>query len=54
MNADWRTRYELAIETSRKAGDLARGYFDGHFEVELKADQTPVTVADRKAEALIR
>lgn len=54
MNPEWRTRYDLAIEVARNAGDLARGYFDGNFEVELKADQTPVTIADRNAEELVR
>ena len=54
MNADWRTRYELAVEAARQAGDLARTYFDGTYEVEWKADQSPVTVADRRAEELIR
>jgi histidinol-phosphatase len=54
MNPEWRTRYELAMEVARNAGDLARGYFDGQVEVELKADQSPVTVADRNAEALVR
>lgn len=29
-------------------------YYRGDFEVELKADQTPVTVADRRAEEIIR
>lgn len=54
MNADWRTRYDLAVEAARQAGDLAHTYFDGSFEVEWKADQSPVTVADRRAEELIR
>lgn len=54
MNPDWKARYELAVDLARKAGDLARSYFDGTFEVEYKPDQSPVTVADREAEALIR
>ncbi len=54
MNPDWRSRYELAVDAARQAGDLALSYFDGAFEVEWKADQSPVTVADRKAEELIR
>ena len=39
---------------AKAAGDLARGYFNGPFEVEWKADRSPVTVADRRAEELIR
>ena len=54
MNPDWRTRYELAIEAARKAGDLARSYYESTFEVEQKADTSPVTIADRQAEQLIR
>ena len=54
MNTEWRTRYELAVEVARKAGDLANGYFNGSFEVELKQDNSPVTIADQSAERLIR
>ncbi len=54
MNADWRTRYELAVETAQKAGDLARRYYETTFEVQYKHDSSPVTVADRAAERLIR
>jgi histidinol-phosphatase len=54
MNADWRTRYDLAVDVARKAGDLAREYYENTFEVEIKSDDSPVTVADRKAEQLIR
>lgn len=54
MNPDWRTRYDLAVEAARKAGDLARGYYETTFEVEHKADNSPVTIADKSAEELIR
>lgn len=54
MNADWRTRYELAVEAARKAGDLARGFYETTFDIEKKADASPVTIADRQAEQLIR
>ena len=54
MNADWRTRYDLAIDLGRRAGMLAKGYYDSTFEVEWKADASPVTVADKNAESLIR
>ncbi|OWK46988.1 inositol monophosphatase family protein [Fimbriiglobus ruber] len=54
MNADWRNRYEVAVAAAQKGGDLANSYFDGTYEVEIKADQSPVTVADRGAEKLIR
>ncbi len=54
MNADWRTRYDLAVEAARRAGDLARSYYETTFEVEHKPDNSPVTVADKSAERLIR
>jgi histidinol-phosphatase len=54
MNSEWQARYEAAIAAAEKAGQLALRYFNGEFTVELKADQTPVTVADRQAEELLR
>jgi histidinol-phosphatase len=54
MNADWKSRYNLAIDAARQAGDQARRYFEGSIEVEWKADESPVTVADKKGEEIIR
>jgi histidinol-phosphatase len=54
MDPSWRTRYDLAVEAARRAGDLARTYYESTFEIEKKADNTPVTLADREGEALIR
>jgi len=54
MNPEWQSRYELAVEAARRAGDLARTYYESTFEIELKPDASPVTVADRGAEELIR
>jgi histidinol-phosphatase len=54
MNPDWRARYEVAVEAARQAGQLALRYFDTGLTVEWKQDQSPVTVADREAEALLR
>ncbi len=54
MNADWRNRYELAVESAQQAGRLALGYFDHGIAVEWKQDSSPVTIADREAEALLR
>jgi histidinol-phosphatase len=59
MNADWRTRYELAVEAARAGGDFARQIYDQTFqsrdiEVIRKQDNSPVTIADRGAEQLIR
>ena len=54
MDPEWRNRYEVAVETARQAGKLALGYFDRSVTVEWKPDQSPVTVADRETEALLR
>jgi histidinol-phosphatase len=54
MNADWRTRYDAALEAADEAGRFALAYFDQGVAVEWKADQSPVTMADRGAEDLLR
>jgi histidinol-phosphatase len=54
MTSDRRSRYELAVEVAREAGELARRYYEGTFVVETKTDDSPVTIADRQAEQLIR
>ncbi len=54
MNPEWRTRYEVAVEAGRQAGQLALRYFDTGLTVEQKTDLSPVTVADREAEQLLR
>lgn len=54
MNPDWKNRYEIAVEATRQAGKVALRYFDTALTVEWKADESPVTVADRETEALLR
>ncbi|CAN5388601.1 histidinol-phosphatase [soil metagenome] len=54
MNPEWKSRYDAATEIARKAGDLAKTWYDRGFEVEWKADNSPVTIADKSAEDLIR
>src|SRR4051794_34669401 len=54
MNPEWRARYETAVEVARRAGQVALRYFDGSLTVEWKADQSPVTVADRETEQALR
>ena len=43
-----------AEELARAAGEVALGYFGARIEVETKADDTPVTIADRETESLLR
>ena len=45
---------EFAVQTAHEAGRLTLGYFRTELQPEMKADDSPVTAADRKAEELIR
>jgi histidinol-phosphatase len=54
MNAEHRQRYEQALEITRKAGQVALGYFDKPIEVLTKGDESPVTIADRATETFLR
>jgi histidinol-phosphatase len=54
MNPDCRSRYEKAIDLTRRAGKVALGYFDTELTVELKGDLSPVTIADRQTEQALR
>lgn len=45
---------EVAIEAVEAAGRLTLEYFRGDFDVETKGDDSPVTIADRRAEELLR
>ena len=50
-----RSYLEFCVQTAYEAGRLTLGYFGTEAaRPELKADDTPVTVADREAEKLIR
>ena len=50
-----RTYLEYGVQTAYEAGKLTLGYFGTEAaRPEFKADDTPVTVADREAETLIR
>ncbi|MGD9634041.1 MAG: histidinol-phosphatase [Pirellulales bacterium] len=48
-------RLEAAVRWTREAGDLTLNYFRrSDLTVEFKADSSPVTIADRSAEELLR
>jgi histidinol-phosphatase len=54
-SADIATRLELARRIAREAGQLTLQYFQqDNFQVQRKADDSPVTIADREAEQLLR
>lgn len=54
MSQQLRTYFDFITETAFLAGRLTLGYFQSGVRPEAKADASPVTVADRQAEALIR
>lgn len=46
--------YDMAIRLSQDAGKIALQYFRSEFSYETKADDSPVTAADKKIEEMIR
>jgi histidinol phosphatase-like enzyme (inositol monophosphatase family) len=54
-DADLTQRLELAQAAAREAGAITLRYFcQNNYDVELKRDQSPVTIADRQAEEHLR
>lgn len=45
---------DFAIQTAQEAGQITLKYFQSDFVAEFKADESPVTIADRLAEEHIR
>lgn len=55
MDTEVSARMELAARIAREAGEFTLRYFQRpDLEVVTKADNSPVTIADRKAEELLR
>ncbi len=54
MSEKLRDYLDFAIETAWQAGQLTLSYFQTGVRPDFKADESPVTVADRQAEQLIR
>src|SRR5215831_4300255 len=52
--ADLEKELDTAIRAVGRAGKLTLEYFRSSLVVEHKADRSPVTIADRRAEELIR
>ncbi len=48
------TQLDFALSAAWQAGRISLGYFQTQFEVEKKADQSPVTIADKSAEMKLR
>jgi len=51
---DLKQMLATALQAAKSARELILSYYNGDFDIEIKADQTPVTVADRGAEKVIR
>ena len=49
-----RDRLDLAVRIARSAGQLVMQYASQSVAVERKSDDSPVTIADREAELLLR
>ena len=54
MSKDLDVFLALALELADAAGEVIRPYFRKPLAVDDKADLTPVTIADRAAEAAVR
>jgi histidinol-phosphatase len=60
MHPEYVSRYEVAVAAAQQAGQVARAYFPDAASaafarsVERKADNSPVTLADRDAEQSLR
>lgn len=54
MKIDLNTIHSAAIEIVRKGGDHTLTYFGKSIDIERKNDNSPVTVADREVEQLMR
>ena len=54
MTLSLQSYLDFAVETAYLAGRLTLGYFQTGIRPDMKADDTPVTAADRAAEQLIR
>ena len=55
LSAEVAPRLKLAVAAGKEAGQLTLRYFQqANYEVERKSDASPVTIADRSAEQLLR
>lgn len=54
MNPSSRDRYHIALDATHAAGQFALSHFDQDVKVEWKDDRSPVTLADRGAEEMLR
>jgi histidinol phosphatase-like enzyme (inositol monophosphatase family) len=53
-HSDLTARLDFAIGAARAAGSIAMEHFQAKMSIEMKSDDSPVTVADRRAEQELR
>jgi histidinol-phosphatase len=53
-SAERSTELEAALDAARAAAEVIRGFYQRNVRTELKADKSPVTEADVRAEEVIR
>lgn len=54
MNFDLDSIHNAAIDIAKKGGEHTLKYFKKSLDIERKSDDSPVTVADREAESIMR
>lgn len=55
VSPDLSDRLQFAVDIARQAGEVTLKYFQqDNYEVDLKTDNSPVTIADQQAEQLLR
>lgn len=54
MNGDLNSHLDVAIAAARAAEKVINQYYHGDFEIQRKADASPVTIADIESERVIK
>ncbi len=54
MNFDLDSIHNAAIDIAKKGGEHTLKYFKKTLNIERKPDDSPVTIADREAESIMR
>jgi histidinol-phosphatase len=49
-----RSLLDFAVDATIQAGKITLKYFQSHLEIETKQDESPVTIADRETETMLR
>ena len=52
--SEWQEFIDFSKALASASGDIVRRYFRSDFVIETKADESPVTIADKRAEEVMR